>query len=83
MGNAEYRVVDALALQSAVAEDLPGLHPHEGRLGRQMMTDLTDQLHSSPSDTAEVSSSQRAGGIAELLLLSVWVWFYVLAQTTS
>ncbi|MEU5324368.1 hypothetical protein AB0G67_47825 [Streptomyces sp. NPDC021056] len=54
-----------------------------GRLGRQMMTDLTDQLHNSPSDTAEVSSSQRASGIAELLLLSVWAWFYVLVQTTS
>lgn len=28
-GDAEHRVVDAVALEAAVAEDLPGLHPGE------------------------------------------------------
>lgn len=54
-----------------------------GRLGRQMMTDLTDAPRGSASGTAEISSNQRASGIAELLLLSVWAWFYVLAQMAS
>lgn len=31
-GNAAYRVVDAIALETAIAQDLPGLHPSEGML---------------------------------------------------
>jgi hypothetical protein len=31
-GNAEHGVVDAVALQAAVAKDLPGLHAGEGVL---------------------------------------------------
>ncbi|MFF4275715.1 hypothetical protein [Streptomyces sp. NPDC001536] len=54
-----------------------------GRLGRQMMTDLNDARRRSPSGVAEISSNQRASGIAELLLVSVWAVFYVLVQTGS
>lgn len=54
-----------------------------GRLGRQMMTDLTDAGRCSSSGTPEVSSKRRASGLAELILLSVWVWFYVIVQMAS
>ncbi|MGW6471247.1 hypothetical protein [Streptomyces sp. JHA19] len=54
-----------------------------GHLGRQMLTDLTDARRSSPSGTTEVSSKRRAFGPAELLLLSVWVWFQVVVQMAS
>lgn len=54
-----------------------------GRRGRQMMADLTAALRGSPSGAAEISSNQRASGIAELLLVSVWAWFYVLTQMAS
>lgn len=54
-----------------------------GRLGRQMMTDLIAARRSSPSDTPEVGNKRRAGGVAELLLLSVWVWFYVTTRMAS
>lgn len=32
MSNAEHRVVHAIALETAVAQDLPGLHPGESML---------------------------------------------------
>ncbi|MFJ2000906.1 sterol desaturase family protein [Streptomyces chartreusis] len=54
-----------------------------GHLGRQVMTSLVEAGRGRPEDTPEPSSDRRAGGVAELLLVGVWVWFEVVIQSAA
>lgn len=54
-----------------------------GHLGRQVMTGLVEAGRSCPDDIPEPSGNRRAGGVAELLLVGVWVWFEVVIRSAA
>ncbi|MBT1091257.1 hypothetical protein [Streptomyces sp. Tu102] len=54
-----------------------------GHLGRQAMTGLVEAGRSRSDDTPEPSSARRAGGVAELLLVGVWVCFEVVVRSAA
>ncbi|MGW6791973.1 hypothetical protein [Streptomyces chartreusis] len=54
-----------------------------GHLGRQAMTGLAEAGRGRFDDTPEASSARRVGGVPELLLVGVWVWFEVVVQSAA
>ncbi|MFF1323154.1 MULTISPECIES: hypothetical protein [Streptomyces] len=54
-----------------------------GHLGRQVMTGLVEAGRTRPDGTPEPSGNRLAGGVAELLLVGVWVWFEVVIRSAA
>ncbi|MFE7274045.1 hypothetical protein [Streptomyces sp. NPDC057623] len=51
-----------------------------GQSGRRLLAEVTARCGSGPGSTPQTSRRSRAGGVAELLVLAVWAWCFIVLR---